>query len=375
MSKAFQLRAGQSGPVYDGNAGDVLTMQADGTSKFLPGGGGGDIEPLTLDFWVDSGRVGSTQDGSIAQPYLTIQAAIDAIVASGAGRGALLIASGDYSGEELSCPISLSFIATGAPVTVTLIGSEAEPAAGGCWFYNVTVSAESWFDGGSRPTRVEGGGLLGTVSITGEPVLEGIDAEFGSVTCLDVLGSIKFRGCTVADVLGGEGGFHAATVEAWDTSFSGRIDGEEIDLHVCTVDGSINGTRAKLEQSTVQEAHITNTLTVDTFSLMALRVGASSSEPLQVTITDHPTTLAVIAVPAIEQGSFAEVNINGAGLFAKEGDTVAVSLANDVAIPRLDNIGVASAWVKADGDITVRFFGTTAGGNQLLNLGLLPAKP
>lgn len=375
MSKAFQLRAGQSGPVYDGNAGDVLTMQADGTSKFLPGGGGGAIEPLTLDFWVDSGRVGSTQDGSIAQPYLSIQAGIDAIVASGAGRGALLIASGDYSAEELSCPISLSLLATGAPVTVALIGSEAEPAAGGIWFYNVTVAAESFFSGGSRPTRVEGGGLLGAVSITGEPVLEGINAAFGDVTCTDVLGALSFRGCTVNAVIGEEGGFHPATVEAWDTHFQGGIDAEQIDLHVCTVDQSINGTRATLEQSKVEEAHITNTLTVDTFSLMQLRIGASSSEPLQLNITDHPTTLAIKPVPAIEQGSFAEVTISGSGLFAKEGDAVCVSLATDVGTPRLANIGVASAWVEASGDVTIRLFGTTAGGNQLFNIGILPAKP
>lgn len=374
MSKAFQLRAGQSGPVYDGNAGDVLTMQADGTSKFLPGGGGGAIEPLFLDFFVDAGRVGSTQDGSIAQPYLTIQAGINAIVESGAGRGALLVASGDYGSEELLCPISLSIIAIGAPITVALLGTEEEPCAGGMLLYNVSVAAESFFVGGSRPTRVEGGGLLGAVNLTGEPQLVGINAEFGPVTCIDVLGTISFRGCVVSDVLGAEGGFHAATVEAWDTHFSGGIDAEEIDLHVCTVDQSINGFRATLEQSKVEEAHITNTLTVDTFSLMQLRIGASNSDPLQLNITDHPTTLAVIAVPAIEQGSFAEVTFSGAGLFAKEGDSVCVSLATDVAIPRLANIGVASAWVESDGDVTIRFFGTTAGGNQLLNVALLPAK-
>jgi len=375
MSTAFQLRAGQSGPVYDGNPGDVLTLQAGGLSKFMPGGGGGAIEPLTLDFFVDSGRVGSTEDGSIAQPFLSIQNGIDAIVASGAGRGALLIASGDYSSEELTCPISLSLIAIGAPITVALLGTEFEPCAGGMLLYNVTVAAESFFIGGSRPTRIEGGGLLGAVNITGEPRLDGINADFGSITCIDVLGALTFRGCNVADVLGEEGGFHAATVEAWDTHFTGRIDAEQMSLHVCTVDGSINGTTARLEQSIVQEAHIVNTIIADTFSLMALRAGASSSDPLQTTVSDHPSTLGIMVVPAIEQGSFADVDISGVGFLAKEGDVVCVSLANSVSVPRLANLGVASAWVKPTGDITLRFFGTTAGGNQLVNFALFPASP
>jgi len=374
MSKAFALRSSNSGPQFDGNAGDVLTLQADGKCKFEPGGGGGgSIVPLTLEFVVDQGRAGSTQDGSIANPFLTIQNGIDAIEASLAGAGSLLVAQGDYSSEELTCALDISIVASTAPITVAKLGTDIAPVPG-VRLYNVLVSGESFLIGGSRATRVEGGGLVGAVSMTGEPRLEGINAAIGSVTCLDVLGTLSFRGCSVNDVLGAEGGFHAATVDAWDTYFSGRIDAEDINLHVCTVDGSINGARAKLEQSVVQEAHLTNVLTTDTFSLVALRNGASSSQPLATTVSDHPSTLAIVVVPPLE-GGFQDVTISGAGFLAKEGDVVVASLANSGGTPRLDNIGIASVWVNTIGDIVLRFFGSTGGGNQLVNLALIPSSP
>ena len=38
MSNGYKLRAGNSGPVFDGNAGDLLELQADGTAKFVAAG-------------------------------------------------------------------------------------------------------------------------------------------------------------------------------------------------------------------------------------------------------------------------------------------------------------------------------------------------
>jgi len=375
MSTAFALRSSSSGPQFDGNADDVLTMQADGKCKFLPAGGGGAIVPLTLEFLVDQGRAGSTQDGSIANPFLTIQNGIDAIESSLAGAGSLLVAQGDYSSEELTCALDIAIVASTTPITVAKLGTEAGPVPA-LRLVNVSVTGESWLIGGFGPMVVDGGGLLGPVHMTGEPHLDGFDAQFGEVTCIDTLGVLNFRGCTVEAVLGEEGGFHAAEVNAWDSYFTGHgIDADEIRLKVCTVDGQLSGSRATLEQSTVQECHVTQLLTADTFSLFALRAGASSTQPTTVKVSDHISSLAIIAVPAIEQGSFADVDIDGSGFFAQEGDAVVVCMANSVSTPRLANVGIANAWVKADGDITVRFFGTTAGGNQLLNMALIPATP
>jgi hypothetical protein len=363
--------------VFDGNAGDVLTMQSDGKAKFLPGGGGGELEPLTLDLFVDSGRVGSTQDGSIGEPMLSIQAGIDAIVASGAGRGSLLVASGDYSTEELTCPIDISIIAIGAPVTVALLGTEVAPVPG-VSLYNVHVAAESFLIGGSHPTRVEGGGLHGAVSMTGEPRLEGLNATFGLVTCIDVLGAISFRGCEVGAVLGAEGGFHADRLDCWDTHIAGDVDVETAFMHMSTVDGSLTAHTATLEQTGVADGlTVATVLTADTFSLRAARANVFTPNPLPLStvVTDHTVSQGVIAVPAIEQGSFADVTISGAGFFGKENDPLVVSLGTSLALPREANLGIANAWINAAGDIVVRFFGTTAGATQVINFANVPSSP
>lgn len=373
MAKAYALRSGGSGPVFDGNADDVLTLQADGTAKFLPpGGGGGSVEPLTLEFWVDQGRAGSTQDGSIANPFLTIQNGIDAIEASLAGTGSLLVADGDYSAEELSVPLSIAIIATGKPITVAKLGTELERAQP-VRLVNVSVTGDSFLIGGLSATRVEGG-TLANVDLTGEPRLEALNATFGDVTCIDVLGALSFRGCTVANIFGAEGGFHADEIRCWDTTIAGSAECENAFLYVSSVGEGLTAHRATLEQSPVTGGlNVVNTLTADTYSLMAARRGSvpANPEPLLTNITDHSTGFGIIAVPAIEQGSFADVLVGGAGVFGKEGDPIFVSMAN----PQLANVGVANAWVNADGGLTFRFFGTTAGGNQTFTYSLTPMKP
>jgi len=378
MSKAYALRSATSGPVFDGNEGDVLTMQSDGKAKFLPpGGGGGAIVPLSLEFYVDSGRTGSTQDGSIAEPFLSIQAGIDFIVASAFGRGALLVASGDYSTEELTCPIDISIIATGAPITVALLGTEVAPVPG-VSLYNVNVAAESFLIGGSHPTHVEGGGLHGAVSMTGEPRLEGVNSTFGLVTCIDVLGAISFRSCEVGAVLGAEGGFHADRLDCWDTHIAGDIDVENAFLHVTTVDGSLTAHTATLEQTAVNDGVTIGTvLTADTFSLRAMRANVFTPNPLPLAtnVTDHSVSQGVMTVPAIEQGSFADVTIALGSFAGKETDPVVVSLGTSLALPREPNLGIANAWITAAGELTVRFFGTTAGAVQVINFANVPSSP
>lgn len=375
MSNPHQLRAGGSGPVFDGNADDVLTLLADGTAKFLPpSGGGGSVPPLTIEFWVDQGRAGSTQDGSIANPYLAIQNGIDAIEGSGAGAGSLMVADGDYSAEELVCSMDIAIVASTRPITVAKLGNSGAPVPG-VRLYNVRVTGESWLIGGTAPTRVEGGGLLGDVEMTGEPRLDGINADFGNVRCTDVLGALTFKGCTVKKIFGSEGGFRPDSVQCWDTQITeGGIDCENAFMYVCDVAGGLTANRATLEQTAVLDGlNVSNTLTADTFSLQAARAGLVGTNPLPLltNVTDHRCTFGILVVPAIEQGSFADVNIGAPGLFAREGDVVVVNMAN----PQLANVGIANAWINADGSGTVRFFGTTAGGNQTYNLALIQTTP
>ncbi len=62
------------------------------------------VVPLTRTFWVDAGRVGSTQDGSIAQPFLTVQAAVDAAFPlSSVSVATILICPGAvYTSQDVS---------------------------------------------------------------------------------------------------------------------------------------------------------------------------------------------------------------------------------------------------------------------------------
>jgi hypothetical protein len=356
MSTSHLLRAGGSGPVFDGNAGDVLTLLANGESKFAPSSGGGGGLPLTKEFWVDPGRTTSTEDGSAGNPFKTVQGALDQL----AGAGTVLIADGDYSGETWVVTSSVSLIALGKsltkPASISITGG------GTVALQNITPDSLTQADG----TLYCRGGLLALVELLSGVNVFASETEFGDITAADSASVLEFRGCTVGNLLGVEG-VHADTVTAYDSHFAATLEAENVTLRACQVDGQLLAFRATLEQSTVEAADIGNTLTADTFSLHALRVGGSSTPPLLTNVSDHPSTQAVCVVPVLA-GAMADVTVSGVALFLKEGDTIDVSMATSVSLPRLAGVGIVGTWVTAAGDLVLRFFGTTPGGTQLLDL-------
>src|SRR3990167_5098698 len=78
------------------------------------------MPPLTRTLFVDHVPVDSTQDGSLANPYLSIQAAVDAVptpatVADSVNDWMILIAPGDYDEDiAISGPVRLALIGLGA---------------------------------------------------------------------------------------------------------------------------------------------------------------------------------------------------------------------------------------------------------------------
>lgn len=77
---------------------------------------------------------------------------------------------------------------------------------------------------------------------------------------------------------------------------------------------------------------------------------------------------AVVTVPALT-ASFADVTISNLGVFdSHPGDVYAVELGVDTGVPRLANIGVVGCWCPVANSISFRFFGTNAGGSQILNV-------
>jgi hypothetical protein len=80
----------------------------------------------------------------------------------------------------------------------------------------------------------------------------------------------------------------------------------------------------------------------------------------------------VFVVPALS-ASFADVTIQSPGY--NVGDVFALSMETDPGAPRLANVAAVAAWVGSADHLTVRFFGTNAGGAQVLNIARVHAAP
>jgi hypothetical protein len=78
------------------------------------------------------------------------------------------------------------------------------------------------------------------------------------------------------------------------------------------------------------------------------------------------TTRTAMTVPALT-ASFADVAVFP-GFSCQPSDVFAILMDHDVAVPRLANVAAVAAWCAIANQVTVRFFGTTAGGSQLIAL-------
>lgn len=158
---------------------------------------------LTHILFVDQNAVGSTQDGSLANPYLSIQAAVDAVpipatVADSANDWMILIAPGDYD-EPLSIkgPVRLALIGLGAfrlgrytvkgPTQTNIVAKGGATPRNLVWYYdNVHV-----ISGGAAPQLVIG-------MIAGTDVV-----RHGKPIANRISGSIIVQGTAVGEAQGG----------------------------------------------------------------------------------------------------------------------------------------------------------------------------
>ena len=97
------------------NPGGVETLQVAAT-----GGGGGSVLPLSNVVWVDKNGSGAAVDGSVANPFVTVTQAVEAVVGFGnSDHYTVLCTPYDYSSEEL---LSLP-----AELVLTFIGLSLNP--------------------------------------------------------------------------------------------------------------------------------------------------------------------------------------------------------------------------------------------------------
>lgn len=346
----FYLRAGDAGRVVGGVPGHVLTVQADGRIKPQAAAGGGGA-PLPNTYWVSPLAIGSSEDGSAANPFLTPQAAMNKLELD-AVPGVLLLADGDYSAQQL--------VVASQNVSIYAFGS----GNGGVFMDRLTVAGAALIVYVQRMVladlRVEAGALLSLFQVTwlgatltdanlrllncsgplpvsgGNCSVTAYDSDIGFV---GTAGLPFFQAKLVDCVVGSN--VLATTVELVDSSCQ-RIEADTLSARGATITGTVAAATSSF---------------LDSFSLQSIRTAAQLGNALgTLTISDRPTSLLAFVVPALAAAT-ADVTVALPG--AKPGDTFA--LASNVAA-RLAGIGIVDAWSPAADQLTVRFFGTTAGG-------------
>lgn len=123
-----------------------------GTQTPAPGGGGGGGAVLSNVLYVDGGNAQSSPDGSIGNPFPTVQEALDAGAAgSGSDFLGVLVSPGDYRGETLTYAgsryLSIAALDQRARVTESQCGTMIGPltSSGGAWLNGLQVQS---VDGG-----------------------------------------------------------------------------------------------------------------------------------------------------------------------------------------------------------------------------------
>lgn len=347
--------------------GDALRVRVDGNAggnnpqfQVVYLGGAGEMVPLTRDFYVDSGRTTSGENGSEGDPFKTIQAGVDAVAAAG-GSGAVLIADGDYSAEDVTIA---------GRTTLRGIGYGKIVGAAGVRINSVTISD------GSVVVELENVNV-GQITCTGSTLhltnvestspmtidstnLRAINSTLGSMTGTNVGGgnpTVYLQNSTCSSITASAG-----TVQLINSLASGNIDTDVLSLNESSATALTAGTLS-LRNSDASSVTLGTSLSTDSYSLTSLRLAGGTNTIPALTITDRPLFTGVsFTVPTL---AAAMSDVTAALVGARPGDTFDVAMST-----RLAGVGIVGAWCAADDVLTVRFFGTTGGGSVILDVNL-----
>jgi hypothetical protein len=255
----------------------------------------GSVEPLTNAFYVDPARLDSTQNGSIAQPFLTPQQAIDAAAFDQSKDiFTILLAPGDYSSMDIDV---------------------FSPESGG-------------------PTNIVIEGMSGS-------------SPLGNGVPMVMLNDIDIHN-------GSEGGAFSTELRNIRCQ-SLHINGNAILRNVYPITSNITLVGANA--------------VITTEDLYQMRQFGSNSPPSGIKAVN--TGIGVtFTVPALA-GSFADVTVDVSGSPAfvdlRVGDAVVATTTT-----RLAGVGIVDAFCDSTGLLTLRFFGTTTGGDIVINFSIVP---
>lgn len=357
-----QVRLAETGPVLGGTPGDVLTIGADGrtVSGQTPAGGGA---PLPRTYWVSPLSTTTSPDGSDENPFLTPQDGVDALEAEGVGGVLLLACSGNAYN-------ALDLVVTSVDVALQGFGNSMANSADRPFLNSITIA------GGVRFTAQNLGCLTFNVS-------PGAGATLGFDDFL-WLGA-TFQDCTIRRMWDCDGAVSLSTALGAGNVTLGeavncRLSGVGSVAHAltsarlqgCIVTGGIGADDLVLVETDVVGAGgdivSATTLEADSFSLASMRANGAAHVVGTLTISDRPlTTGLVFTVPALA-AAFADVTAALVGI--KPGDTFDVTTT-----ARLADVGIVDAFCDVADVLTLRFFGTTAGGDVTCNVNVNANSP
>lgn len=355
-------------------------FQSQGITPPTPGGA---IAPLKDTIYVDSGFGPSAEDGSIGAPFLTLTAALQhfQIGLINGAEGEIIINGEGYNGETPD-PITTLHVtftslrgAAGGPKTIlpSLICSQSVLNFQGCFLVglDMTDSNVGLLQSGVNDVNIHTTGV--------NSAFDAVQSSVGAIIAeADSANVIDLNNCTFGDITVAGG---ACSVRAYNhSSCSGAISVPDgvVQLTDCDVDTSVTtlnfigknssigstvtADAIRLEETTVDTV-VVNTggqLFADLFSMTALRTGGPSTIEGLV-ITDAPLVAnRTFTVPNL---TAAMADVTGACAGARPGDTFIVSMEQQLA-----GVGIVGAWCAADNVLTLRFFGTTAGGDVHVNI-------
>lgn len=315
---------------------------------------GGLISPFTFELYVDAGFTG-IGDGSIANPYATIQAALDIVNTAPTGvPWAVIVTPGDYTTED--CVIN--------PANAIYVTLRAEGL--GTFIKSLDINS-----GGN--VIIQNLGVSNTLNVIAQTYW--IDC-ICSGAVWSVNGNLNIENCHKGmGVINWVPGANANSLTAFDSGFTSLSGYDAIEMYDCVVGldcvSVIGGSLAILhdtgiggiftvESLTLYNSKINGVITAiqlraDNNSLFYIRdIGAANVVTVTINI-DNPVTVETFTVPPLV-GAFADVAMVVGGL--EVNDTIAVTMETQLAA-----IGIVGAWVSNPAEVTLRFFGTTAGGN------------
>jgi hypothetical protein len=307
----------------------------------------------THEVWVQTSSTAPTtcRTGSKNLPFAAVQDAINFFPAGGAGAPSYgIVRVMDLTtSEDLSIDtyryisvvwegeVSPSTMAGFAHFDQVSVSNHAELTLQGFWcehismdtarFYGVNVNIGSCGDAGGSNVKL----------VTTFPHAPGDGSEHYSCGNIDVAG-----------------------LQAYGVTFDANVRVSASDGRECLFQ------QCELRLGTLTIANAAMALNIDTWTLGTMRRnGVALSAAGAVHIVDAPLTTGVtFAVPALAAAT-GDVTVALTG--ARPADTFSLAMTT-----RLAGVGIVGAWCAANDNITVRFFGTTGGGNVVCNVNVIP---